>query len=282
MGIRAKIGAIVIVLAVAGAIQADEDPTPDPAASADQVPQPAPATEADDEGEPDGGEEHVDEASRRGRPKRSSGPRPLVVRVIDGDTIEVLLNGAPRSLRLIGIDTPETVHPSQPVECYGLAASDYTGRKLEGRRVRLEFDVERRDHYGRLLAYVWVGKSLFNRKIVADGFAQISTYPPNVKYVDRILRAQRSARNASRGLWGACPMGSAHNGSGGSANPEAVAVTGNGKCTAGYDPCLAPAEDYDCAGGDGNGPRYARGPIKVTGSDPYDLDSDGDGIACAS
>ena len=125
-----------------------------------------------------------------------------VTRVIDGDTIEVALDNEIVAVRLIGIDTPETVHPTEPVECFGAAASMFTTGALLGRPVRLEFDVEPLDQYGRTLAYVWLGSELFNEVLVARGFAQVTTYPPNVRYVDRFLLAQRDARSHERGLWG--------------------------------------------------------------------------------
>jgi micrococcal nuclease len=107
-------------------------------------------------------------------------------------------------VRLIGIDTPETVEPGVPVMCFGPEASRFTTSQLEGRRVRLEFDVERLDRYGRTLAYVWIGGRLFNEVLVRRGFAVVTTYPPDVKYVDRFVAAQRAARGGGRGLWSAC------------------------------------------------------------------------------
>jgi micrococcal nuclease len=128
-----------------------------------------------------------------------------VTRVVDGDTAMMLLGGDEVRVRFIGIDTPESVAPDQPVECYGKQASAYTTSRLEGRTVRLELDVERTDRYGRTLAYVWIGHELFNETLVAQGYALVTTYPPDVKYVDRFVAAQREAREAGRGLWGACP-----------------------------------------------------------------------------
>jgi micrococcal nuclease len=128
-----------------------------------------------------------------------------VMRVVDGDTAMMLLGGDEVRVRFIGIDTPESVAPDQPVECYGKQASAYTTSRLEGRTVRLELDVERTDRYGRTLAYVWIGHELFNETLVAQGYALVTTYPPDVKYVDRFVAAQREAREAGRGLWGACP-----------------------------------------------------------------------------
>ncbi len=133
------------------------------------------------------------------------GTEVLVTRVVDGDTAEVLLDGREVRVRFIGIDTPETVAPDQPVECYGKQASAYTTSRVEGRTVRLEFDVERTDRYGRTLAYVWIGDELLNETLVAEGYAVVSTFPPDVGYVDRFVAAQRDAREAGRGLWGACP-----------------------------------------------------------------------------
>ncbi|MGH2731165.1 MAG: thermonuclease family protein [Actinomycetota bacterium] len=213
----------------------------------------------------------------RDRPEDQHGPTALVSRVIDGDTIEVQLRGTTTDVRLIGIDTPETVHPTVGVECYGPAASHFTTSRLEGQRVQLEFDVERIDRYGRTLAYVWMGDSLFNATLVRSGHAQVSTYPPNVKYVDRFVAAQRKARAANRGLWGGC-SGEKDPTSSSAANPSAS--SGGDKCTPGYSPCLPPASDYDCAGGSGDGPKYVEETVHVTGSDPYELDSDGDGLGC--
>jgi len=102
------------------------------------------------------------------RPKTNA----TVTRVIDGDTVEVRYKGSIIDVRLIGIDTPETVAPGEPVECYGPAASRFTEQHLDRKRVLLEFDVERTDQYGRTLAYVWLGDELFNQTLVARGFAQ--------------------------------------------------------------------------------------------------------------
>ncbi|HEX2239608.1 MAG TPA: thermonuclease family protein [Actinomycetota bacterium] len=205
---------------------------------------------------------------------RRRGPTVFVLRVIDGDTIEVSRGGRTVDVRLIGIDTPETVHPSVGVECYGPQASQFTTRQLEGRRVVLEFDVERADRYGRALAYVWLDGRLFNQTLVRAGFAQVTTYPPNVEYVARFLAAQRAARASGRGLWSGCPATTEP-----AAPAQSVSQPGTQQCTPGYDPCLPPASDYDCESGSGDGPEYT-GRVKVTGDDPYGLDSDGDGVGC--
>ncbi|HEX8205203.1 MAG TPA: thermonuclease family protein [Solirubrobacteraceae bacterium] len=121
-------------------------------------------------------------------------------RVVDGDTLVV--DG--ERVRLIGIDTPESVKPGTPVECFAREASAALKRLVGGRRVRLVTDVERRDRYGRLLAYVYRGELFVNAELVRQGYATVATFPPNVRHVDELLHLQREARENTRGLWGAC------------------------------------------------------------------------------
>jgi micrococcal nuclease len=134
--------------------------------------------------------------------------RGLVTRVTDGDTIRVLIDGQEHRLRYIGIDTPESVHPNRPVEPYALAATAENARLVEGREVILERDVSETDRFGRLLRYVWLEPGeigvtwrMVNLELLLAGFARVTTYPPDVKYVDLFLAAQREAREAGRGLW---------------------------------------------------------------------------------
>ncbi|MDD4726624.1 MAG: stalk domain-containing protein [Tissierellia bacterium] len=125
-----------------------------------------------------------------------------VTRVVDGDTIKVNFNGKEESLRLIGIDTPESVHPDASRNVLeGRIASDYTKTLLEGKDIELEFDDEERDKYGRLLAYVYINGIMVNKLLLKEGYAQVSTYPPNVKYVDEFNQIQRIARENNKGLW---------------------------------------------------------------------------------
>lgn len=125
-----------------------------------------------------------------------------VTRVVDGDTIKVTFNGKEESVRLIGIDTPESVHPDASKNIVeGKTASAYTKEKLEGKVVELEFDAQERDQYGRLLAYVWIDGVMFNKTLLSEGYAQVSTYPPNVKYVDEFTKLQGQARNNNKGFW---------------------------------------------------------------------------------
>jgi micrococcal nuclease len=127
-----------------------------------------------------------------------------VVRVVDGDTIDVELSGATLRVRYIGMDTPETVDPRRPVGCFGPEATARNRALAEGRQVELEKDVSETDSFGRLLRYVYVDGAMVNETLLREGYAQVSTFPPDVRYVDRFLAAQREAREANRGLWGAC------------------------------------------------------------------------------
>ena len=131
-------------------------------------------------------------------------PHVQVVTVTDGDTIWVCcLNGQREKVRYIGIDAPETQHPVKGVQEYGHEAKAANRKLMQGKAVRLEFDVARRDRYGRLLAYVYLEDGMFvNAWLVEHGFAQVMTVPPNVKYQNLFLRLQREARGSKRGLWG--------------------------------------------------------------------------------
>ncbi len=126
-----------------------------------------------------------------------------VERVVDGDTF-VLVGGD--RVRMIGVDTPETVKPGTAVQTYGKEASDFTKKMLTGKKVRLEYDVSEKDRYGRLLAYVYLEDGTFyNELLLKEGYAQVMTVPPNVKYADHFVEVQRKARVAKKGLWGLDP-----------------------------------------------------------------------------
>jgi micrococcal nuclease len=131
--------------------------------------------------------------------------RAYVVRAIDGDTIEARIDGALEDVRYIGVDTPETVKPGTPVQCFGPRASAFNHRLVEGRRVRLVFGVERRDVYGRLLAYVYLDRRLVNATLVRRGLARSLTIPPNDRLAPLFRRLELRAARSGRGLWGACP-----------------------------------------------------------------------------
>ncbi|MEN8253206.1 MAG: thermonuclease family protein [Patescibacteria group bacterium] len=125
----------------------------------------------------------------------------LVKRVVDGDTIE-LSDG--RKLRYIGIDTPETKHPSKGVECFGKEASEYNKNLVENKIISIEKDISETDRYARLLRYVWLDDEMINKKLVEEGYAHASSYPPDIKYQDELREAERKARENNLGLWSKC------------------------------------------------------------------------------
>ncbi|MFD0682425.1 MULTISPECIES: thermonuclease family protein [unclassified Paenibacillus] len=145
-------------------------------------------------------------------PKQSTGTPSLTVvdkklidakvsRVIDGDTLEVTIDGKKETVRMILVDTPETKKPNTPVQPFGPEASAFTKETLEGKDIKLERDVTERDQYKRLLYYVYVGDKMFNEILLEKGLARVAVYPPDVKYVDRFRELQKSAQMAKIGIW---------------------------------------------------------------------------------
>ncbi len=132
-----------------------------------------------------------------------------VLKVIDGDTIDVDIEGKKFTVRLIGVNTPETVDPRRSVQCFGVEASNKTKELLTDRQVILEKDVSETDKYGRILRYVFLplenGDRLFvNDYLVREGYATAYDYPPDVKYSVRFRVAETEAREQNKGLWGKC------------------------------------------------------------------------------
>lgn len=134
-----------------------------------------------------------------------------VVDIVDGDTIDVEVGGRTERVRLLGIDTPESVDPDRPVECFGPEASARTAQLLPiGAAITLERDAEGRDRFGRLLAHVFVadapdGSTSVNEVLLSEGYAEVLVIEPNRAYADRYRAAEASARAAGAGLWGSCP-----------------------------------------------------------------------------
>ena len=137
-----------------------------------------------------------------------------VTRVIDGDTIEVAVTdavagpgagatvvGRSYDVRLLGVDTPESVDPRREVECFGREAAAAARALLEGHEVRMAIDVEEVDEFGRLLRYVYLGDELANARLVVNGYAHAYTYPPNIRHAELFVALQREARSNDRGLW---------------------------------------------------------------------------------
>lgn len=204
--------------------------------------------------------------------------------VVDGDTIVV---DRSTTVRLTGVDTPETRHPSKPVQCYGEEASKRTAGLLpSGTRVRLVTDAEPRDHYGRTLAYVYrLRDGLFvNAALLRDGYAQPLTIPPNVAHAEEFRELARGAREANRGLWGACGEdgGAAREASGPSGADAGSGAQGrsggtSGRCDLAYvGVCLPPPPpDLDCA--DVAERRFR---LREPARDPHRFDGDGNGLGC--
>jgi micrococcal nuclease len=136
---------------------------------------------------------------------RTASPMVRVIEVIDGDTVVVEFpNHATDTVRLLGVDTPETKHPAKGVECFGPEAAAFTTEQLLGRAVRLESDIERRDVYDRRLAYVVVDGTRFNDVLIREGYARFLVIPPNDEHARSFLAAELDARHHRRGLWGQC------------------------------------------------------------------------------
>jgi micrococcal nuclease len=200
-----------------------------------------------------------------------------VERVVDGDTIEVnpAVNGA-QDVRLLGVDTPETVDPNEPVEPYGPEASAFTNQQLEGERVTLIFDQERSDQYGRALAYVRISGQgeTFNETLLRQGYAQLYVVPPNDRYEVTFSRAQDQARLERQGIWSLpkeqqCELADRGNGIGeGSPGCQGRTPT----------PAPDPGVDKDCS--DFQSQAAAQAELERDPSDPNNLDGDGDGEAC--
>jgi len=128
-----------------------------------------------------------------------------VDRVVDGDTAKVFYEGDDDYVRYIGIDTPESVKPGYPVECYGEEASRFNAKLLARHpTVKLVFDKEQRDRYGRLLAYVYSGGTLLQSELLRRGYATTMEVPPNTSRAREFARLEDEAREAGRGLWSAC------------------------------------------------------------------------------
>lgn len=186
-----------------------------------------------------------------------------VIKVVDGDTIRL---GDGRTVRYIGIDTPETVDLRKPVQCFGNEAALKNKELVEGKQVRLEKDVSETDRHGRLLRYIYVDNLFINDHLVRQGYAYASSYPPDVKYQVQFVNAQKEARENNRGLWSACADETSV--STDSSQPEVKGTkTGDMDCT--DFPNQEQAQAFYISQG---------GPAK----DPHRLDQDHDGVACES
>jgi micrococcal nuclease len=140
-----------------------------------------------------------------GQARRTANPEARVVRAVDGDTLVVAFaDGHTDTIRVLGVDTPETHDPRKPVQCFGPEAAAYTAGRLTGRVVRLESDVETRDRYGRRLAYVYLDGRLFEDELLLRGYARLLVIQPNTAHARSLLADELAARRDRRGLWGTC------------------------------------------------------------------------------
>lgn len=203
----------------------------------------------------------------------------LVVKVVDGDTLDVSIDGNVERLRLIGIDTPETVDPRKPVQCFGVEASNKSRETLLDKKVFIEGDSTQgeRDKYDRLLRYVFLEDGTnFNLMMIKEGYAYEYTYNLPYKYQSEFKEAQKYAENNKVGLWApnACEEKTT------TKNVIVPKTTTSSQCNSNYSGCLkSNTGDYDCAAGSGDGPNYT-GTVQVLGYDEFKLDRDGDGWAC--
>lgn len=125
-----------------------------------------------------------------------------VVEIVDGDTIKIDYYGKIEKLRMIGIDTSESVHPNKKKNTrQGKTASNFTKQELLNKKIEVEFDVQKRDKYGRLLGYVYVDGKMYNKTLLEEGYARLATYPPNVRYVDDFKEIQKQAQQNKKGFW---------------------------------------------------------------------------------
>ena len=254
----------------------EPDPTPKPDPEPTRQSPPEQEDRSTDEG---ASEEQPPPPPRPSKEIVASGTAVRVTRVVDGDTIEIspLIDGE-EEVRLIGVDTPETKDPEEGVEPLGPEASAYAESRLAGARVELEFDVERFDQYGRLLAYVYAGEDggeMFNSALVKEGYAQLYTVSPNEKYEGELEAAQDEARDEELGIWGLtkeeqCELADRGNGIG-EGTPGCLVES-----TPEPSPPTAPPGDADCS--DFASQEEAQAALQP--GDPDGLDSDADGVAC--
>ena len=272
--------------------QAKEEPTTTEEQAESETAEPESAPSSTPPGEGDGEEDD----------QSVSGTLVTVQKVVDGDTIDIspAVSGKDR-VRLIGVDTPETKKPGCAPQPYGHEASAFTQSRIGTRQVRLEFDVEKTDSDGRLLAYAYAPDgTMLNETLLREGYAQVATFPPNVRYVERFLAAQEEARSEGRGLWGLSPLVLAQqtdrgNGIGGAEcppltpppppppptppEPEPVPESGPVPEPTPKASPMAPAfpkGDVDC----GDFTTQAEAQAYLLPGDPHRLDRDNDGIAC--
>ncbi|WP_175638787.1 thermonuclease family protein [Metabacillus schmidteae] len=125
-----------------------------------------------------------------------------VTKVVDGDTLQVMIDGKKETIRLLLVDTPETVHPSKPVQPFGREASNFLKEELNGEEIQVELGIGERDKYGRLLAYVYHQNKMINKRLLENGLARVAyVFEPNTKYIDEFYEIQKQAQKEEIGIW---------------------------------------------------------------------------------
>jgi micrococcal nuclease len=193
------------------------------------------------------------------------------------------MGGRRFTVRYIGIDAPESVQPGTPVQCFAREATTFNRRLVQGRRVRLERDVNDTDRFSRLLRYVYLQDGrMVNEELVSGGYAYASSYPPDVRYQDRLTIAQRTAANVSAGMWKACPTPTTSTLPGVQVAPTTLPPAGIAgdatpatNCDPSYPSLCIPigAPDLDC-------PDIPHRRFEVRPPDPHRFDGDHDGVGC--
>lgn len=249
-------------------------------------------------------EEKEQSAKKTATPQKQAdhGPDAQVTRVVDGDTVKIKLNGQEETVRLLLVDTPETKHPSKPVQPFGPEASSFAKQELAGKKIEVEYDGPKRDKYGRLLAYIWVDGKMFNQMLLEEGLARLAyVYDPPYTHYQEYMKAQNRAKNKEKGIWSRdgyvrddgfyYGRGTEKNSSGNnnsssteekaSENEANEGEKGSSSSTLKYDPN---GPDRDC--GDFDTQQQAQDFFEAAGGpakDPHRLDGrDGDGIVCES
>lgn len=204
-----------------------------------------------------------------------------VMKIVDGDTITVQLNGKKETIRMLLIDTPETHHPHKPVQPFGQEASQYAEQILSNSKVTLEIGTTKRDKYGRMLAYVYKDGKMYNELIVKEGLARVAyVFPPNDKYVDTLKETEATAKEQNLGIW-SIPNYVKENGFDTSVVKDEYKQPSTSDTSEGNLPYAPDGPDRDCS--DFTAQKDAQLFFKLAGGpeqDPHRLDRDGDGKVC--
>jgi micrococcal nuclease len=198
-----------------------------------------------------------------------------VSRVIDGDTVQVVVNGKRFTVRYIGVDSPESKKPGTPVQCFARESTAFNRALAQGRKVRMESDVNNVDTFGRLMRYIYLDDGrMVNEEITRAGYALAATYPPDVKYQARLAAAQQVAVSGGLGLWTACGSSANPAVPAATSAPPPIASTAEG-CEPSYPTICIPigSADLDC-------PDIPHRRFEVRAPDPHRFDGDHDGIGC--